>query len=137
MKLKKRKSLCAQCVNMPAKVSKKVVGMIVRSRKFIIKDGVITVLNTFSLIPIRFLSYTFIFFYICFRWFRIGSKYVFVSVHDKLLTINLLCVYLLPSSVIIVDLMIKMFLKARLRLIQLILRSNRYESYVSFSVIAL
>ncbi|XP_017891540.1 hippocampus abundant transcript 1 protein isoform X2 [Ceratina calcarata] len=42
MKLKKRKSLCAQCVNMPAKVSKKVVGMIVRSRKFIIKDGVIT-----------------------------------------------------------------------------------------------
>ncbi|XP_054015516.1 hippocampus abundant transcript 1 protein-like isoform X2 [Hylaeus anthracinus] len=42
MKLKKRKSLCAQCVNMPAKVSKKVVGMIVRSRKFIIKDGDIT-----------------------------------------------------------------------------------------------
>jgi len=43
MKLKKRKSLCAQCVNMPAKVSKKVVGMIIRSRKSIMKDGVITV----------------------------------------------------------------------------------------------
>jgi hypothetical protein len=43
MKLKKRKSLCAQCVSMPAKVSKKVVGMIIRSRKSIMKDGVITV----------------------------------------------------------------------------------------------
>ncbi|XP_029159041.1 hippocampus abundant transcript 1 protein isoform X2 [Nylanderia fulva] len=42
MKLKKRKNLCAQCVNMPAKVSKKVVGMIIRSRKSIMKDGVIT-----------------------------------------------------------------------------------------------
>ncbi|XP_032451795.1 hippocampus abundant transcript 1 protein isoform X7 [Nasonia vitripennis] len=42
MKLKKRKSLCAQCVSMPAKVSKKVVGMIIRSRKTIMKDGVIT-----------------------------------------------------------------------------------------------
>ncbi|XP_033215670.1 hippocampus abundant transcript 1 protein isoform X2 [Belonocnema kinseyi] len=41
MKLKKRKSLCAQCVSMPAKVSKKVVGMIIRSRKTM-KDGVIT-----------------------------------------------------------------------------------------------
>ncbi|KYN16832.1 hypothetical protein ALC57_10896 [Trachymyrmex cornetzi] len=47
MKLKKRKSLCAQCVNMPAKVSKKVVGMIIRSRKSIMKDGVITVPMTF------------------------------------------------------------------------------------------
>lgn len=43
MKLKKRKSPCAQCVSMPAKVSKKLVGMIIRSRKSIIKDGVITV----------------------------------------------------------------------------------------------
>lgn len=49
MKLKKRKSLCAQCVNMPAKVSKKVVGMIIRSRKSIMKDGVITVPNDFTL----------------------------------------------------------------------------------------
>ncbi|XP_012288882.1 hippocampus abundant transcript 1 protein isoform X1 [Orussus abietinus] len=42
MKLKKRKNLCPQCLNMPAKVSKKVVGMIIRSRKSIMKDGVIT-----------------------------------------------------------------------------------------------
>ncbi|XP_046743153.1 hippocampus abundant transcript 1 protein isoform X2 [Diprion similis] len=42
MKLKKRKSWCVQCVSMPAKVSKKVVGMIIRSRKSIMKDGVIT-----------------------------------------------------------------------------------------------
>ncbi|XP_011301256.1 hippocampus abundant transcript 1 protein isoform X2 [Fopius arisanus] len=42
MKLKKRKSFCAQCVSMPARVSKKIVGMIIRSRKTIIKDGVIT-----------------------------------------------------------------------------------------------
>lgn len=46
MKLKKRKSLCAQCVSMPAKVSKKVVGMIIRSRKTM-KNGVITVLEYF------------------------------------------------------------------------------------------
>lgn len=52
MKLKKRKSLCAQCVNMPAKVSKKVVGMIIRSRKSIMKDGVITVPMNFHLILI-------------------------------------------------------------------------------------
>lgn len=45
MKLKKRKSLCTQCVSMPARVSKKIVAMIIRSRKTIIKDGVITVIN--------------------------------------------------------------------------------------------
>ncbi|KAF7995829.1 hypothetical protein HCN44_006936 [Aphidius gifuensis] len=41
MKLKKRKSFCAQCVSMPAKVSKKLVGMIIRNRKTVMKDGVI------------------------------------------------------------------------------------------------
>lgn len=44
MKLKKRKSLCAQCVSMPAKISQKIVSMIIRSRKSIVKDGVITVI---------------------------------------------------------------------------------------------
>lgn len=46
MKLKKRKSFCAQCISMPAKVSKKVVGMIIRSRKAIMKDGVIMVITS-------------------------------------------------------------------------------------------
>lgn len=35
--------------NMPTKVSKKVVGMIIRSRKTIMKDGVMTVRYTFVL----------------------------------------------------------------------------------------
>ncbi|KAK0168358.1 hypothetical protein PV327_002170 [Microctonus hyperodae] len=42
MKLKKRKSWCAQCISMPTKISKKIVGMLIRSRKSVVKDGVIT-----------------------------------------------------------------------------------------------
>lgn len=51
MKLKKRKSWCAQCISMPTKISKKIVGMLIRSRKSVVKDGVITVINYIYFFP--------------------------------------------------------------------------------------